>query len=60
MSSFQENVSADKTSIGFEYQFYYFIYKILGLKKGAHTCIYIFPHTSCMKVLYKVKRKQLF
>lgn len=34
MSSFQENVSADKTSIGFEYQFYYFIYKILGLKKG--------------------------
>ena len=34
MSSFQENVSADKTSIGFEYQFYYFIYKILGLKQG--------------------------
>ncbi|NFI59538.1 hypothetical protein FDA39_06300 [Clostridium botulinum] len=34
MSSFQENVSADKTSIGFEYQFYYFMYKILGLKKG--------------------------
>ncbi|MCP3032655.1 DUF4297 domain-containing protein [Halobacillus sp. A1] len=32
--NFEESTSADKTSLGFEYQHYYFIYQLLKLKKG--------------------------
>ncbi len=32
--TFSESTSAEKKSIGFEYQYYYFLYKVLNLKTG--------------------------
>ncbi|MFB6804665.1 hypothetical protein ACFCVU_26580 [Peribacillus butanolivorans] len=34
MKSFQETTSADNKSIGFDYQYYYFLYLLLNLKQG--------------------------
>ncbi|MCU4927738.1 hypothetical protein OB999_03075 [Bacillus cereus] len=34
MKSFQEKTTADNKSIGFDYQYYYFLYLLLNLKEG--------------------------
>lgn len=34
MRTFQDAANAENKSIGFDYQYYYFIYQLLGLEKG--------------------------
>ncbi|RKN79158.1 ABC-three component system protein [Paenibacillus ginsengarvi] len=34
MTTFQEKTTADNKSIGFDYQYYYFLYQLLGLEEG--------------------------
>lgn len=34
LSTFQDKTTADNKSIGFDYQYYYFLYRLLGLEEG--------------------------
>ena len=34
MTTYQEKTNADNKSVGFDYQYYYFLYQLLTLEEG--------------------------